>query len=485
MKKFFSLICAVVIALGASAAPLKAKKAVNKPAFAKIEKVAKTPLALKKVSDLKALATGDLVKKPAKAPKAAQAATIDIAVSNTTATGAQVAITPSDEEAYYVYDFAPASKLQGLTDAQIANDLINSYKEYIIEEMGEEYIDYLLPYLFYDGAFEDEFQGLAANTEYVVFAFYVDEDGNLQGSVAKKSFKTLEVTTSKKESISMTDGTVYVYDFGAWQFLGEDANYVVSVTSYSDEVAGTYKGIDVNPTYSYIGKVAGTDTTWYVRVDADLAVAVNGQNAVLSGKFIGQNEDDDDDIIEFELNLIGAIQDVVEGDEYDAEDEDYILDFAKYTVDDQYVAKYNVLVVEAEDEASNYISIDFNVAAGTTKLPVGEYPIDGSYAAGTVSIGEIDEGIYGSFAGSRDAEGYINVPMWLFNDGTVTVNANGTIDVAATNTWGRAITCHLGEASEGIENIKLSEKAQKIMVDGQMYIILDNKLFNLQGAQVR
>ncbi|MBQ7381696.1 MAG: hypothetical protein IJ554_02450 [Paludibacteraceae bacterium] len=38
---------------------------------------------------------------------------------------------------------------------------------------------------------------------------------------------------------------------------------------------------------------------------------------------------------------------------------------------------------------------------------------------------------------------------------------------------------------EGIENITLTEKAQKVVVDGVLYIVRDNKMFNLQGAQVR
>ena len=37
----------------------------------------------------------------------------------------------------------------------------------------------------------------------------------------------------------------------------------------------------------------------------------------------------------------------------------------------------------------------------------------------------------------------------------------------------------------GVEDIVLTEKAQKVMVDGNVYIVRDNKLFNLQGAQVR
>ena len=38
---------------------------------------------------------------------------------------------------------------------------------------------------------------------------------------------------------------------------------------------------------------------------------------------------------------------------------------------------------------------------------------------------------------------------------------------------------------EGIENVVLTEKVQKVVVDGVVYIVRDNKLFNLQGAQIR
>ena len=41
------------------------------------------------------------------------------------------------------------------------------------------------------------------------------------------------------------------------------------------------------------------------------------------------------------------------------------------------------------------------------------------------------------------------------------------------------------EAPQGIENIVLTEKAQKVVVDGVIYIVRDNKLFNLQGTQIR
>ena len=41
------------------------------------------------------------------------------------------------------------------------------------------------------------------------------------------------------------------------------------------------------------------------------------------------------------------------------------------------------------------------------------------------------------------------------------------------------------QEAEAIENVVLTEKARKVVVDGVIYIVRDNKLFNLQGAQVR
>lgn len=39
--------------------------------------------------------------------------------------------------------------------------------------------------------------------------------------------------------------------------------------------------------------------------------------------------------------------------------------------------------------------------------------------------------------------------------------------------------------AEGIENIMLTEKAHKVVVDGVVYIVRDGKMFNLTGTQVR
>ena len=39
--------------------------------------------------------------------------------------------------------------------------------------------------------------------------------------------------------------------------------------------------------------------------------------------------------------------------------------------------------------------------------------------------------------------------------------------------------------ADGVENITLGVEAQKVMMEGVVYIVRDNKLFNLQGVQIR
>ena len=60
----------------------------------------------------------------------------------------------------------------------------------------------------------------------------------------------------------------------------------------------------------------------------------------------------------------------------------------------------------------------------------------------------------------------------------------------ADGTENGVIAIDLAEAqfaacAQGIENITRTEKAHKVVVDGVLYIVRDNKMFNVQGTQVR
>lgn len=103
---------------------------------------------------------------------------------------------------------------------------------------------------------------------------------------------------------------------------------------------------------------------------------------------------------------------------------------------------------------------------------------------------EFAEGIESFFlADDAASEAYNFFASAASIDKAVEVGANVEIVGRLQNADGDIITIENGQAryipGEGIENIVLTEKAQKVVVDGVIYIVRDNKLFNLQGAQVR
>lgn len=69
--------------------------------------------------------------------------------------------------------------------------------------------------------------------------------------------------------------------------------------------------------------------------------------------------------------------------------------------------------------------------------------------------------------------------VWELTD--VEFVANITLDLSnpAMYKW-KAVN-----PNEGIEEVVLTEQAQKVIVDGVLYIVRDNKMFNVQGTQVR
>lgn len=289
---------------------------------------------------------------------------------------------------------------------------------------------------------------------------------------------------TSQETITMS-GELTNYEGQAWQFIGQTSDKMVTIAAYATSIPGTYGRSDLMADYTYVVKMVGSDTLYYHMVDANIVVAVNGQNATITGTLKGQNYYDNSDVIEFTLNLTATVEDYEEpqeqGNQYDNQDEGFYYKFPEYTIDDQYLAQYNAFIVDAIDAENHTISLEFNVAAGTTELPAGVYPINDTYAAGTVSAGTVDQSIYGSFAGTLNAEGLVTVPLWLLNAGTVTVLENGVIEVAATNTWGQGIYSRLGQYPEGVENTEIKGQIQKVMEDGQIIILKDGKRFTTTG----
>ena len=299
-------------------------------------------------------------------------------------------------------------------------------------------------------------------------------------------------TATSQETLNGA-GALYLEEYSGgnyWQAAAKNADGTrfISLLALTDEAAGSYTTADLYATYCYAGKFENGDTTWYDMVDANIAIAVSGEAATLTGTFLAQNENDATDVVEFTLNLTLQVVDETSGNtgnQYDSE-EAFKKIFPSYEVDDQYLAQYNVLVVEAVDEEDNsIISLEFNVEAGATELAAGVYSITDTYTTGTVSAGTIDDYIYGSFAGFQNASGQITIPLWLIFNGTVTVYENGVIAVNAINTKGSVIECQLGQWPEGVENTEAEVVATKRIVNGHLVIEKNGVKYNAVGTVVK
>jgi len=120
----------------------------------------------------------------------------------------------------------------------------------------------------------------------------------------------------------------------------------------------------------------------------------------------------------------------------------------------------------------------------------GIYKVGGYVASVTADFADGTESFYMSddatatfgnfFARKASLDAAVSVGQYVVIVGKIKKNVyNGKTTYQMD--YGKVIEVQ----GQGIENVVLTEKAQKVVVDGAIYIIRDNKLFNLQGAQVR
>lgn len=116
-----------------------------------------------------------------------------IEITDITAKGATITVTPVDSTVTYYWDVLEATEAAKLTDEQVGASL----KEYL-----EEAVEYYKQYYGYDATLADfllkgensySYTKLESNTEYTVVAIALDANGASSGKAARKNFKTLEL----------------------------------------------------------------------------------------------------------------------------------------------------------------------------------------------------------------------------------------------------------------------------------------------------
>ena len=117
-------------------------------------------------------------------------AALTITMSNITGSSAAMSVVPGNQNQTYYFSIIEASSVQGLTDAQLIQQVLIAEMDYIIEYYSGTY-DVTYADLLSTGNDGYEFTQLAANTEYLALAAYIGTDGKAtDGKLAKQSFKT-------------------------------------------------------------------------------------------------------------------------------------------------------------------------------------------------------------------------------------------------------------------------------------------------------
>lgn len=225
-------------------------------------------------------------------------------------------------------------------------------------------------------------------------------------------------------------------DLGVFQIMAKDEAETIEVSfvfdAYSLE-AGNYP--EISQYYSsYSAVYTGTGKTQMEWGYGDLSL--DGDEFT----FVGSCQAGD---TQYNVTITGDVVtagEEPEGDPYDDPDNDLDVTF---TLDD--IADFEIdpsegiAYISARNDNNEVLSILFFIE---NELEEGIYPINETYEVGTVQPGLVyNNSIYPSMYYTVDDEGYVNIPLWYLNEGYVEVefdeNGNPSIEVEATNTYGR------------------------------------------------
>lgn len=309
------------------------------------------------------------------------------------------------------------------------------------------------------------------------------------------NLKYVRPDKTRDVAIEISDAVLTIYpDSKDWQVVGVNADntYYVALDIVSDAVEGTYSEADLDLQYTAIDSVYVKNDSLkiaeeYTPLALNIIVTFNAQDstAVITGTYLGQGYLDDKDVPEFALNIAAKVKTYVPSTEieYDAE-ENFNAQYPTYEIDDTYLANYGVLFITATNDDRETIVLEAWLPTGASELVAGEYPVSAEEGEpGTLTAGSVSgQSLSGSFAGTTDAEGYYNIPLWFIVDGVMTVNDKAVIEVQGINSKGYKVNARLGEYGASVANTDAKAVATKILRNGQLIIRRNNVEYDAQGV---
>ena len=250
---------------------------------------------------------------------------------------------------------------------------------------------------------------------------------------------------------------VTIDDFGGdFYFTAADDKYALFIDYYSTTITGDFKLADMYEKYCALYKIAGKDTTYVAYADLGLVVTEDETGYDLKVSYLAN----DSHCYLFTLRSEKAKAD---------ETIQVELDDAAYTDISSYSWYYGFShYVEAAPADSSFV----------IALAVKQDEFVGTFT---------NEDLNANYSGIQIGKEFFQIASAEF---TVTEGLNGSYTLegwllAKNNVKYEFVIKTAEQEEQAIENIKLSEETQKVIMDGNLFIIRDNKMFNAQGVRVR
>lgn len=477
MKKFFSLLCAMVLVMSASAAPVKLVKADNANLrVLRQVNLTKKADALQKHQMVRLDATKVASLAPARvAAKAQEVFDGVITVENITSTTADVTITPTDNNVTYYWTVWSAEVYDDVVNGAYAQYGINSAEDYLAYELSY----YLSQYAAYGYTIDDfvsvgvdtySFTKFDPETDYVVVAAQVDASGNVIGEVLVENFTT-EAAAESENVITIT------YD---------DATGTLNITTTNND-----------PYFFYIETLAGYDE--YQSSYLPEAVAAELQDWIETIESIGAYYD-----VYLEDYVFSGDQSFSLEDFGIEEDGDYIamaVPYAGMINGEATSCIFNYVAPEVEISKTVNVTIVDSEWDETAFATSGWWQVLGAESTDTLYYVSLSNDYATQIAGTYVKEdmdmSYSYIYDFVDGNGKVSLSdVTVTITADATSPIGYAITAVL-VGKNGIQynltftwtptalkNVDAAAKAAKAIKNGQLVIIKNGVEFNAQGAKL-
>lgn len=350
---------------------------------------------------------------------------------------------------------------------------------------------------------------------YAEFVVGTDENSvYLRGGMMArdKNYYILELTApltvdTRTVNLDITDARYFDNtDKGVLQFYGtseDGSQYVTIALKTYDIETGTYDRSQTHRDYTYVQEhvtpaIEGqADVIFYEPYIATINVIPQRDGSIDVEAYLRC-----DNLVNEEDHPLYIVRmhctednDAQLGMKFDAQNDDYEAHIAgKYIeIDDQFLEDGYVYLDGYDPDTRASVSIEFNIERldPVIGIPAGTYPINDTWQPGTISVsrGVQDGVVWPTYAAYGEANGSLDVPVWLLQSGQVTVsNVDGHlfVELEGRNSCNRAVRLTLGDRTvDGIKSITVEDnvKTHKMLRDGQLLIKHGSRLYDVYGRK--